>query len=55
MVNLLIKVFQGELINEFINELKSQFKYAKTTKPKASRLRSAEVYIVCKGYKKLDI
>ena len=53
--NLLIKVFQGELINEFINELKSQFKYAKTTKPKASRLRSAEVYIVCKGYKKLDI
>ncbi len=50
--NLLVKVFQGEAVNEFIAEVKDHFAYAKTTKPRASRSRSAEVYIVGKGYKK---
>jgi 23S rRNA (uridine2552-2'-O)-methyltransferase len=48
----LVKVFQGEAVNEFMAEVKGSFSYTKTTKPKASRSRSAEVYIVGKGYKK---
>lgn len=51
--NFLVKVFQGEDVVDFVSEVKVNFSYTKTTKPKASRSRSAEVYIIGKGYKKL--
>ena len=50
--NLLVKVFQGEAVSKFMAEVKDSFSYTKTTKPRASRSRSAEVYVVGKGYKK---
>jgi 23S rRNA (uridine2552-2'-O)-methyltransferase len=47
----LTKVFQGEGVDQFYRELRKKFKTVLTRKPKASRSRSAEVYILAKGYK----
>ncbi|MEM3393597.1 MAG: RlmE family RNA methyltransferase [Candidatus Methanomethylicia archaeon] len=43
-----LKVFQGHLLKEFINEVKRNFKEVRLFKPKASRKRSAEIYIIAK-------
>lgn len=48
--NFLVKVFQGEALQEFIKEVKKNFRYVKITKPKASRSRSSEVYIIGKKF-----
>lgn len=45
------KVFQGEGSDHFLNETRSHFKHVKVRKPKASRPRSREVYIVAQGFK----
>lgn len=47
----LVKVFQGEGFDEYYKALRSQFKSVATRKPKASRPRSKEVYLLAKGYK----
>jgi 23S rRNA (uridine2552-2'-O)-methyltransferase len=47
--NFLVKVFQGEGFDDYYKKVKKYFKFAKTTKPEASRKRSKEVYIV--GFK----
>lgn len=44
------KVFQGEGFEEYLSLLKSQFKRVVTRKPKASRPRSKEVYLVATGF-----
>lgn len=49
--NALFKVFDGEFSNEFRDFLKKKFAKIITTKPKASRKQSSEVYYVCLGYK----
>lgn len=49
--NFLIKVFQGSEVDDYFREVKEAFNYAKRTKPKASRDKSAEIYIVGKGLK----
>lgn len=48
--NALFKVFDGEFSNEFRDYLKKKFAKIITTKPKASRKQSSEVYYVCLGY-----
>jgi len=48
---LLIKVFQGEFFDEFVDDLRKKFELVKVSKPPASRKGSAEAYIVCKGFK----
>jgi len=48
--NFLVKVFQGEGLEEFIREVRKNFGYVKVTKPKASRSRSSEVYIIGKNF-----
>lgn len=48
--NFLVKVFQGEGLEEFIGAVRKNFGYVKVTKPKASRSRSAEVYIIGKNF-----
>jgi 23S rRNA (uridine2552-2'-O)-methyltransferase len=48
--NLLIKAFHGESFKELLEEVKSRFRTVKIVKPKASRKRSAEVYIVARGF-----
>jgi 23S rRNA (uridine2552-2'-O)-methyltransferase len=48
--NALFKVFDGEFSNEFKVFLKKKFAKIVTTKPKASRKQSSELYYVCLGY-----
>ena len=50
--NFLIKIFQGEGFDEYFNQVKSNFNSIVIRKPKASRPRSNEVYILAKGFKK---
>jgi 23S rRNA (uridine2552-2'-O)-methyltransferase len=51
--NFLVKVFQGEEIRKFYEELKPFFYFKKFHSPKASRKSSAEIYFVGKGFKKI--
>jgi 23S rRNA (uridine2552-2'-O)-methyltransferase len=46
-----VKVFQGESFDQFVQEVRKSFNVVKIRKPKASRPRSREVYIVATGYK----
>lgn len=46
----LAKIFQGEGVDSLVAELKQHFKVVKIRKPKASRPRSREIYILCRGY-----
>ncbi len=48
--NLLVKAFQGEAFKAFLDAVKARFHSVKVVKPKASRKRSAEVYIVARGF-----
>jgi 23S rRNA (uridine2552-2'-O)-methyltransferase len=47
---LLLKVFQGELLEQLLAKVRRSFAYVKLTKPKASRRGSAEVYLIAKGF-----
>ncbi len=44
------KVFQGDGSDAFLKEVRNHFKKVKVRKPKASRPRSREVYIVAQGF-----
>ena len=46
------KLFQGDLFEDFVANLKKLFTVVYLYKPKASRKASAEIYAVCKGLKK---
>jgi len=48
--DLLVKVFQGEGFDELIRNLRKCFHKVLIRKPKASRPRSREVYVVARGY-----
>ena len=50
--NFLVKVFQGECIQQFFENVKSYFSYTKVSSPKASRKSSAEVYIIGKNFRR---
>ena len=41
-----VKVFQGDMLNEFLKEVKQHFIFVKLIKPKASRAKSSELYIL---------
>jgi 23S rRNA (uridine2552-2'-O)-methyltransferase len=47
---LVVKVFQGEGFDQFIRDLRSSFSKVVTRKPKASRPKSREVYLVATGF-----
>jgi len=47
----LAKVFQGEGYDEYLKLLREHFKQVLTRKPKASRARSREVYLLARGFK----
>ena len=49
----LVKVFEGEGIGEFKQVLASEFDKVKVRKPKASRSRSREFYLLAEKYRKL--
>ncbi len=46
----LIKLFQGAGFDDFVSSLRSDFEKVYIRKPKASRARSREVYLLGKGY-----
>jgi len=49
--DLLMKVFQGREFQPLVARLRRDFDSVKLRKPKASRARSAEVYVLARGYR----
>ncbi|MBW3013560.1 RlmE family RNA methyltransferase [Candidatus Woesearchaeota archaeon] len=49
--NFLCKTFQSKEYETFRKEAESYFSFVKTQKPEASKKRSKEVFLVCKGFK----
>ena len=49
--DLLLKVFQGRDFQPLLGTLREAFETVKLRKPKASRGRSAEVYVLARGYR----
>ncbi|MDH4133233.1 MAG: 23S rRNA (uridine(2552)-2'-O)-methyltransferase RlmE [Gammaproteobacteria bacterium] len=47
----LVKVFQGRGFNEYYKALQARFSRVATRKPKASRARSAELYLLATGFR----
>lgn len=45
------KIFQGEGFDDYIRDVRSSFNRVVTRKPKSSRPKSREVYVVATGYK----
>ena len=48
--DLLVKVFQGTGFKAYMDDLKQVFNKVIVRKPKASRTRSREVYLLARGY-----
>lgn len=48
--DMLVKVFQGEGYEQFVRECRKHFETVTVRKPKASRSRSAEVYLLARNY-----
>jgi 23S rRNA (uridine2552-2'-O)-methyltransferase len=44
--NFFVKVFEGDLLNNFVKTVKRHFKVVKFIKPKASRAKSSEIYLL---------
>ncbi|UCC57753.1 MAG: RlmE family RNA methyltransferase [Candidatus Bathyarchaeum sp.] len=49
--NFFVKVFQGNTLQDFIDEAKQYFRFVKLVKPKASRAKSAELYVLGMNFK----
>lgn len=49
------KVFHGEGCEAWLAKIKQSFKKIAIRKPKASRARSAETYLVAKGFKRSSV
>ena len=49
--NFLVKVFQGEGFDAYLQDMRSSFTKVQTRKPAASRARSREVYLLGTGFK----
>jgi 23S rRNA (uridine2552-2'-O)-methyltransferase len=47
--NIFVKVFQGDLLDDFIQAVKASFDTVKIVKPQASRAKSSEMYILALG------
>ena len=45
-----MKLFEGELMGQFVRKVKKSFKTSKLVKPKASRRESSEMYLVSLGF-----
>lgn len=49
--NFFTKVFEGDLLNDFIKTVQQHFEEVKFIKPKASRAKSSEMYLLALGMK----
>jgi 23S rRNA (uridine2552-2'-O)-methyltransferase len=50
--NFFVKIFQGSMTHNFIKEVKRHFSFVKMVKPKASRSKSAEMYVLGMNFRK---
>ena len=48
--NLVMKIFEGDMMKSFLNDVRSSFQVVKLHSPKASRDSSSEIYIIAKGF-----
>jgi 23S rRNA (uridine2552-2'-O)-methyltransferase len=53
--NFFVKVFEGDLLNDFIQTVKNLFETVKIVKPQASRAKSSEMYLLALGLKSKGI
>lgn len=53
--NFLIKVFQGNELDPFINEFKKNFRQTRIIKPKATRASSSELYVLGLSFKRKKV
>jgi len=53
--NFLIKVFQGDMYEDFYEKISSNFEYTKAHSPDASRSQSSEIYLIGKGFLKKPV
>jgi 23S rRNA (uridine2552-2'-O)-methyltransferase len=44
--NFFVKVFQGDMLNDYVKKVKCYFKVVKIIKPKASRTKSSEIFVL---------
>jgi 23S rRNA (uridine2552-2'-O)-methyltransferase len=44
--NFFVKVFQGDMLKEFVGKVRQYFKDVKVLKPKASRAKSSEIFVL---------
>lgn len=49
--NFFVKVFQGDMLNSFVREVRKHFSTTRLVKPKASRSESAEMYLLGLNYR----
>lgn len=49
--NLAVKVFDGDMAQDFFSKIQTEFRVARRYSPKASRKTSSEIYMVGKGKK----
>jgi len=49
--NMLLKVFEGDLLPAFVKKVRKYFRKVKLVKPKASKPRSSEIYVLALGLK----
>ena len=48
--SLLIKLFQGAGVDDFVQDLRTSFATVRTLKPRASRAESREIYVLARNY-----
>lgn len=53
--DLLFKAFQGEGFDDLIRTLRSQYRLVRIRKPRASRPKSREVYVLARHYRAVDM
>jgi len=44
--NFFVKVFEGDMLNDFVAKVKENFEVVKIVKPKASRAKSSEIFVL---------
>jgi 23S rRNA (uridine2552-2'-O)-methyltransferase len=49
--NFFVKVFQGDLLDDFVQKVKKHFEVVKVMKPEASRAKSSEMFILAMHFK----
>lgn len=49
--NFFVKVFQGDMLDDFVKKTKKHFETVKVIKPQASRAKSSEMFIVAMHFK----